>query len=231
MFPKPTPDRRTFLAGLGGAVAIAGLSAGPALASSSTRRFVATLGRRQIGESSITLSRSGGSVTADIDVRLHIGLLGIVSFDYHLSSREVWRNGVLQELRSTTDNDGKQEYVNAHRVDGGLQINGSAFQGLVPGNPATTSYFTADFLGRPTWISTQNGRPLDLTIRNAGATQFNTSEGSLSCTKYTTRGRLNINLFYDQNVEWVGSSLRVVGRDANISMTSRGRSFNQIWVG
>ncbi len=223
--------RRKFIAGLTSATAVAGFIGSPALAATSTRRFSAVLGRKQVGETSVMLTRTGGRIIAEVEARLDISILGIINFNYHLSSREVWQNGVLQELRSTTDNDGTAEYANADRVDGGLQIDGTGFQGIVAGNPATTSYFTADFMGRPTWISTQTGKPLDLTILNAGAATFNTNEGALNCTKYTTRGPLKINLFYDPAYEWVGTSFRVAGQAATIAMTSRGQSFNSIWLG
>ncbi|MCF6305613.1 MAG: DUF6134 family protein [Rhodobacteraceae bacterium] len=226
-----TPTRRIFLAGLGSATALAGFTATPALAATSTRRFSAVLGRKQVGETSVMLTRTGGRVIAEVEARLDISILGIINFNYHLSSREVWQNGVLQELRASTNNDGTAEYVNANRVDGGLQIDGTGFQGVVAGNPATTSYFTADFMARPTWISTQTGKPLDLTIRNAGTSTFNTNEGALNCTKYITQGPLKINLYYDSSFEWVGTNFRVAGRTANIAMTSRGQPFNAIWTG
>jgi len=224
-------SRRKFILTASSAVAVAGLAATPVLAASATRRFSAILGRRNVGETSVTLTRNGDNVIAEIDARLAISILGLFSFDYHLASREVWRDGVLQEIRSITDNDGSEEYVNADRIDGGIQIDASGFQGVVPGNPATTSYFTADFMQQPTWISTQSGKPLALTISNQGLMRFNTSEGDLECTKYTTRGRLNISLYYDRSLEWVGSSFNIAGRAANIRMTDRGKSFNAIWAG
>ena len=222
-------NRRSFIAGLTGATALAGFSATPALANTATRRFDALLGRNKVGETSVTLSRSGGRVIVDIDARLRVSILGIINFNYHLSNRETWRNGVLQELRSTTDNDGKPEFVIGHRVGNGFQIDASGFQGVVPGNPATTSYFTSEFMQRPTWISTQSGKPLNLAIANRGNEGFATSDGNLACTKYSTSGGLDINLFYDSNDEWVGSNFRVAGRNANIRMSSRGQSFNALW--
>ncbi len=220
--------RRTFI---GAAASALALSATPVLAGSSTRRFVAVLGRKQVGDSYITLSRRGSDVTAEVHVSLDIRILGLIRYRYELNNVETWRNGVLQEMRSTTDNNGTPAFVNAHRVDGGLQVDGSAYQGLVTGNPATTSYFTPDFLSRSTWISTQSGRVMDLTIRNAGSDSFPTNEGELPSTRYTLRGRQDIDLYYDSNYEWIGSSFKVVGRTARVQMSERGRSFNAIWQG
>ncbi len=224
-------NRRKFINRMAAAAVLAGTASSPVLAATATRRFITYLGRRQVGETSTILTRRGSRVIAETEARLHVSILGLINFDYHLTSREVWRNGVLMEIQATTNNDGRAEFVNAQRIDSGLQIDSSRFQGVVPGNPATTSYFTEDFMSRPVWISTQDGNPLSLIVENKGASTFETSEGVLNCTKYTTRGKLKINLFYDQNHEWIGSSFRVATRNAAIRMSSRGASLSQIWAG
>ncbi len=225
------PNRRQFLALSGAGLTIASLPAAPASASSATRQFAVYLGRRKVGESTVRLSRSGGRVDAEINVSLHLNILGLIKFDYQLSNRESWRDGVLQEMRSRTNNNGPIEYANANRTGRGLEMEGSGFQGIVEGNPATTSYFTSDFLERPTWINTQNGKVFTPSIGRVGAANFTTDEGSTPCTRYAIRGGVNSDLYYDSNFEWMGSSFSVAGRTARIAMSSRGGSLNQVWRG
>jgi hypothetical protein len=225
------PDRRQFLALTGASLTIAALPAGPASARAATRQFTVHLGRRQVGTSSVRLSRSGSRVDAEIEVSLHLSILGLIKFDYHLSNRESWRNGVLQEMRSTTNNNGPIEYANCRRTARGLEIDGSGFQGVIGGNPATTSYFTTDFLERSTWINTQNGTVFTPSIGRVGAASFATGEGEVACTRYAIRGGVNSDLYYDSTQEWMGSSFSVAGRTARIAMSSRGDSLNRIWRG
>jgi len=225
------PNRRSFLAMTGASLGIASLPAGPASASAATRRYSAVLGNKQVGETSLRLSRSGDRVDVEIEVTLHLSILGLLRFDYQLSNRESWRGGVLQEMQSTTNNDGKAEYVRARRTARGLEIDGSGYQGVVSGNPATTSYFTTDFLERSTWINTQNGKIMNPTIGFAGTTGFSTNEGDVTCSKYVIRNGVDIDLYYDGSFEWMGSSFNVVGRSARIAMTNRGASLNRIWYG
>jgi len=225
------PDRRQFLALTGASLTIASLPAGPVLAATATRQFAVYLGRKKVGDSSVRLSRSGSRVDAEIEVSLHLNFLGLIKFDYQLSNRESWRDGVLQEMRSRTNNNGPVEYANATRTSRGLEMEGSAYQGLIEGNPATTSYFTSDFLERRTWINTQNGAVFTPTIGRVGAANFTTNEGSTPCTRYAIRGGVNSDLYYDSNFEWMGSSFSVAGRTARIAMSSRGDALNRIWRG
>jgi hypothetical protein len=225
------PDRRQFLALTGASLTIAALPAGPASARSATRQFSVYLGRKNVGNSTVRLSRSGSRVDAEIEVNLHLNILGLIRFDYQLSNRESWRGGVLQEMRSTTNNNGSHEYANATRTSRGLEMEGSSYQGMIEGNPATTSYFTTDFLERSTWINTQNGAVFNPTIGRVGAADFATAEGATPCTRYAIRGGVNSDLYYDSNYEWMGSSFSVAGRTARIAMSSRGESLNRIWRG
>lgn len=225
------PDRRQFLALTGASLTIASLPAGPASAASATRQFAVFLGRKQVGNSSVRLSRSGSRVDAEVEVSLHLNILGLIKFDYTLSNRESWRDGVLQEMRSRTDNNGPIEFANANRTSRGLEMEGSSYQGIVEGNPATTSYFTSDFLERRTWINTQNGKIFTPSIGRVGAANFATNEGETPCTRYAIRGGVNSDLYYDSNFEWMGSSFSVAGRTARIAMSSRGGSLNRIWRG
>ncbi len=225
------PDRRQFLALTGASLTIASLPAGSASAASASREFNVYLGRKKVGSSSVRLSRSGNRVDAEVEVSLHLSILGILNFDYQLSNRESWKDGVLQEMRSRTNNNGPIEYANATRTSRGLEMDGSRYQGIIEGNPATTSYFTTDFLERPTWINTQNGKVFTPSIGRVGAATFNTSEGETPCTRYAIRNGVNSDLYYDSNYEWVGSSFSVAGRTARIAMSSRGGSLNRIWRG
>lgn len=225
------PDRRQFLALTGASLTIASLPAGPASAATATRQFAVFLGRKQVGNSSVHLSRSGGRVDAEIEVSLNLNILGLIKFDYQLSNRESWRDGVLQEMRSTTNNNGPTEFANANRTSRGLVLEGSSYEGVVTGNPATTSYFTSDFLERGTWINTQNGTVFTPSIGRVGSANFATNEGNTPCTRYAIRGGVNSDLYYDSNFEWMGSSFSVAGRTARIAMSSRGGSLNRIWRG
>ncbi len=225
------PDRRAFLALTGASLGFAALPAGPALAGTAQRRFAVFLGRKQVGKTMVRLTRVGARVDAEIEVELHLSILGLIRFDYTLSNRESWVGGVLQEMRATTNNNGSPEQVTARRTARGLEIDGSGYQGVVTGNPATTSYFTADFLSRRTWINTQNGKVMTPNIGRVGPALFATAEGDIPSTKYVIRGGVDIDLYYDADFEWMGSSFNVAGRTARIAMSERGGALNRIWAG
>ena len=119
--------------------------------------------------------------------------------------------------------------MNGERTVNGFEIDGSAFSGVLKGNPATTSYFTPDFLKRSVWISTQNGRPLEVQCTKIEEAQIKTPMGNISATNWKVSGDLNLNLFYDKNNEWVGSKFRAGGSDTTFILHKKIGRNHKIW--
>jgi len=200
-------------------------------ATSAQRDFVINVGRRQVGTSTVALRRSGSTITADITANLHISILGLINFSYDLRAREVWADGRLQSIEATTNNDGTADFVRANATSGGVQVDGSRWSGLVPGNPATTSFFAGDFLTRPVWISTQDGKPLNVRAGNAGAETLSTPGGDVAVTRYGVRGDMEIDLFYTAQGEWVGSRRNLAGQRVSFLAAQGAGSLMSVWMG
>ena len=115
------------------------------------------------------------------------------------------------------------------KTSNGFEIDGSSFSGVIKGNPATTSYFTPDFLKREVWISTQNGKPLQVKCTRIGTEKVDSPEGVINATKWQVRGDLNMFLFYDDTNEWVSSRFRAGGSDATFILQNKIGRNHKIW--
>ena len=184
----------------------------------------------KVGYSSLNLIKNGSNVIVKVDVKIDVSLLGLRLFSYTLKCKEVWKNKELISLKSKVVMGKKHEYVNGERTANGFDIDGSAFSGIVKGNPATTSYFTPDFLKRSVWISTQNGKPLEVQCTKIGQAQLETSKGKTTATNWKVSGDLNLNLFYDKNNEWVGSKFRAGGSDTTFILHNKIGRNHKIWT-
>lgn len=183
-----------------------------------------------VGYSSLNLIRNGTNLVAKIDVKIDVTILGLNLFSYSLKCKEIWINKQLKSLKSEVRIGKKLEYSNAYRTSDGLKINGSSFTGVIKGNPATTSYFTPDFLNRDVWISTQNGKPLNVQSQKLGIEEIYTPKGLIKATNWEVSGDLNINLFYDEKNEWVGSKFRAGGADATFILQNKFGRNHKTWA-
>ena len=205
----------------------------PVFAQSGTRVLGLYRGEDPIGEERLAVGRQGAEVVVEVRVRINVRLLGLPVYNYTLDARERWRGGSLLSLEARTDDDGTAHFVRAARGgDGVLSVEGSRFTGPVAGEPATTSYWTRAFLGRGVWISTQDGRPLRVTARNAGTVGFPTAAGTVQATRWRIGGDLDgLVLYYDGAGEWIGSDFPARGEMLRFAVTRMGGLLAPLWTG
>ena len=184
----------------------------------------------EVGYSSLNLIKNGSNLIVKVDVKIDVSLLGLSLFSYSLKCREIWKNKELLSLKSNVLMGKKTEYVNGERTKNGFRIDGSAFSGIIKGTPATTSYFTPDFLKRSVWISTQNGKPLEVQCTKVEEARLQTAKGTIIATNWRVSGDLNLNLFYDKNNEWVGSKFRAGGSDTTFILHKKIGRNHKIWT-
>ncbi|MEO1000056.1 MAG: DUF6134 family protein [Pseudomonadota bacterium] len=219
-------NRRATLAGLG---AMSLLSALPASAGTAARDFAIRLDGDEIGEQSVRVQRIGQVVQVDIAIDIRVRILGISAYRYEMTNRELWRDGAVQSIASRTNDNGTDHRVTAERESGGLRIAGTGFSGTIPGDVATTTYWTEEFLARRTWINTQDGTPLSVTASRLGAAELMLDSGPVACTKWRTGGDLALELYYDRNGEWLANRFEARGEKAVILAKSRDQQLTALW--
>ncbi len=215
--------------------AAAGISLGfmtlPANAATATRKFRAYLGSSRAGTQVITVAREAGGVSVTNKTDLVAKILGIPVYRYKLQSREVWSGGVIQSISSTGTDNGRKHFVNAKRGSGGLVVEGSKFNGVVSGNPTSSSFFISDLLNRKTWVSTQTGKPINVAVSKRGKTTFALPSGNVPCTHYRFAGELKIpvDAYFADNGDLLGYMFEIKGQRARIISDSLNPAFKPIW--
>lgn len=226
-----TLPRRTVLgAGLGLAALATPL---PLLAAGQSRVFDLYRGDNRIGGQTLTVTSDGDEVRVSVDIKIRVRIMGLPAYSYDLSCREVWVGGTLQRLDSEGNDNGTDTFVRARRTSDGLSVEASGFNGRVTGKIATTSYWTTAFLDRTTWLSTQDGRPLSVSVSRGGTRRVpDGGGGEVEAQVMQVRGEIpRLDLFYDDLGEWVGSNFDARGHTARFVLDQRGRNFAGLWTG
>ncbi|NNU80054.1 hypothetical protein HMH01_06335 [Halovulum dunhuangense] len=215
--------RRQIL-GSAGAAAMVLAAPLPLRASTGPRVFELYRGSSQIGRQVLDVTRDGSRLDVAVDIDIAVRILGLPAYRYTLSSREVWVDGRLQALEGRTDDDGEAHRVSVTRQGGVLMVDGSGYSGPVEGEPATTTYWAKSFLKRDEWISTQDGKPLDISAQPAGRTEVPVPGGATEAESWAVRGDIGVlDLFYDAQGEWVGNRFEARGEQARFVLAERGR--------
>jgi hypothetical protein len=215
------PGRRTVL--LGGAASLGlALAAPPVRAVDRARRVFRILrDGEDIGTHSLEarLSPPGFEVTIEVDIA--VTFLGFTAYRYTLRNHEVWADRRILEVDSTVNDDGDEVTVSVRRGgDGRLRIDGTDYAGEVSQEAVTTSYYAKPFLERRPWISTQGGRPLDVSI---SLTEGGTPAG------WKVTGDLETMLYYDEAGEWVGCRFDASGAPAEYEVIENTGPIGAMW--
>ena len=151
------------------------------------------------------------------------------AFSYNLKNEEVWESGVLKKINSETVIGKKIEFVKGIRKKNGFNIEGSKYSGIVEGNPATTSYFSPEFLKRKTWISTQDGDPLSVSATKIGPDMAKTVNGEIPATLWKISGDLDLDLLYAKDGKWLGSRFYAGGSQAEFLLQKSEGNMHSLW--
>ena len=182
-----------------------------------------------IGYSKITVSGKNQKFYTDIDVLINVKLLGFNFFHYKLNCSEEWKNKKLISISSFSKSNNSKYFVEGQRVENGFKVKGSAFEGVLEDNIGTTSYFTPDFLKRKVWLSTQDGKPLEINSNLISKEKISVLEDIEEVNNFEIRGDLQLNLLYNSSNEWVGSTFTAGGSTVSFILKRKEGNINNIW--
>lgn len=214
-------SKQTFFHGaVAGLVAILMLLAGPAVAAASSQqefRFRVLLDGDEIGSHSFRVSREADQETVEIDAEFKVKFIGITVYSYVHDNRELWSNGCLQRIESSTVDGG-----DTFKVDG--RAEGERFQlstqdgesELATDCVMTFAYWKRDYLGQARLLNAQNGEFLEVDVESGGVEQLRFDAREVSAESYRLRNGerdIDITVWYEQQSgEWLSLESRVDGR-------------------
>lgn len=163
----------------------------------------------RIGYHAVKVEETGdGAVRVATRIEMQVKFGPIPVFRYEHVSNETWRDGRLESLSSTTDNNGKPESLSVRREGAVLLIDGTRFKGTGPGDAIPSSYWNKAIVSTSTLLDTQNGRLIEVTITNLGKTP---SPAGAPAEQHRLTGSVDLNLWYD-GPRWVGADFVVRGQ-------------------
>lgn len=184
-----------------------------------------------VGVQTLAISQEGDRIDVAIDISIQVKILGITAYRYEMTNRESWEAGEVISIESETNDDGTAERVSARRTAEGLEISGSKYSGVQTGSVATTTYWAQAFLSRPVWISTQDGTPYAVQAENAGREVLETPSGPVPCTHWRITGDLPLDLYYDDQGEWIANAFGARGDRAMLLARDRTTRLSTLWTG
>jgi hypothetical protein len=131
----------------------------------------------------------------------------INAYRYRHSGNEVFRNGCLQKIRATIDDNGKRYRVEGSSLGEGLRIEHQDGIERAEGCLMTFAYWDPAFLDQKHLLNAQTGELEGVRVRRKGKEPIEVGNRKVSATRYAlTTDKLTIDLWYNDSLGWVGLS-------------------------
>ena len=139
---------------------------------------------KDIGDHSYKFSGSENSYSVKVSTNIvvKVPLIKLTAYSFQHDSVETWKNGKLQKLSSTTNDDGTPNKVN------------SGASSILP-----ASLWNEDIVKSKILLNTVNGKKMSIRAADLGSEAVTTKKGKVTAEHYRISGELERDLWYDAN--------------------------------
>jgi hypothetical protein len=168
-------------------------------------RFRVFLDQEAIGEHSFQVSpfEDGRQVLSRASFDVNLLLINV--YRYRHESRERWRAGCLEQIRATTNDNGKTFQVDGEQGNSALAIRVNGGRKTLPQCTSTFAYWDRDFLKNQRLLNPQTGELVDVRVESAGAERHMLRGREVEAERFRLRAdKLDITLWYTPDGRWIG---------------------------
>lgn len=192
--------RRGFFAALAVAALSGAALCGPAHAAdpaAGTWRYTVFRDGSPIGDHSISFTPAGDQLQVDIKTDIAVKIAFVTAFRFEHSSQELWKNGRLQSLTATTNDDGTKHTVTAKADGGTLLVTADGANASRPPETLVHNQWNMDNLKAPALLSAFDGTEYKISSTGPQPDTVDIGNSSVKARKYTVSGDLARTFWFD----------------------------------
>lgn len=170
-----------------------------------TWQFEVSLDGSPIGFHRFELVESGDAHRLQSEASFDVRFLFFNAFRYRHTNTEIWYDGCLRSIRSTTDANGQDERVSGMRVDDRLLIRAVDGETSLDGCVMTFAYWNPEFLRQPRLLNPQTGEYLPVRVESLGEQRISVKGQAVEANAYRLLAEeLELIVWYSEANEWLG---------------------------
>jgi hypothetical protein len=145
-----------------------------------------------------TLDDNSVVVTARAEIKAPVAL---ITYTYSFRSSEFWKHGRLQQLSTSTNDNGKKHTVSAEATKEGLAVNADGRETLLRGEPWVTTYWKLPPENRrgPNvgLLDADTGKTINARLEKVGVEKIAVLGKTVDCVHWKLTGGAVVDLWYD----------------------------------
>ncbi len=202
-------------------ILVTGMLALPGLAAATTGSadellFRVMLDDKDIGVHRFSVDRRDDGERVDIQADFDVTFFAIPVYSYDHRNREVWRDGCLARIESTTDDNGDEFRVDGEDVGDRFVVSTRSERVELDAECVMSfAYWNRDFLTQGRLLNAQTGEYLPVSLEDLGTEQLRLGENSVTAQGYRLSNRdeeIDIDVWYESGTgRWLSLESRVGG--------------------
>lgn len=167
------------------------------------RDYTITVDGKRGGEYHMTIQRQDDgtvSMTGQADVKLSF-LGGLKTYTYSYRGTEVWKDGKLMNLSSSSNDDGKQFTVTAAAEANGVRVKSNGQERVTKSDVWLTTYWQLPKAGQRNGavplLDADSGRDINANLTYVGVSPANAAGQVQNYARYRLTGGVQVELWYD----------------------------------
>lgn len=166
--------------------------------------FRVFLDGKEIGTHRFDLIERGSERQLSSQARLKVKLLFVTAYSYDHRDVEHWSGDCLNQLSSTTDDNGEKYRVDVERRDGATVVQTHAGMQRLADCVLTFAYWNPAILQQKRLLNSQNGEHVEVKITDAGPGAISVRGEKVQARRYELRSeKLSIDLWYSNSKQWL----------------------------
>jgi hypothetical protein len=157
----------------------------------------------EIGQHRVTFASENGALVVNSLFDIAVKFLGITVYRFKYQSEEVWRDGTLQRLDSTKDDNGTVGKVEAKQENGELVITGPKVHETVTLPLLPSTHWNAQVIAADRVLNTLDGTVARIKLVPVGIEAVPVGSGQRQATHYHYTGDIKAESWYDAEGHWV----------------------------
>lgn len=177
---------------------------------------------QNIGRHSLAFEQEGSAQIVTVKVDISIQKLRVTAYRFKHQAREVWKDGQLESLKTSTEDNGRLYTVEGRHTARGFEVvrtapaemsaaeaaNGGIALPVIdrealPADTLPTSLWKVETVKRLTLLNTQYGTLSKIQVEALGREAVPLKSGNREATHYHFTGDLLMDLWFDDDGRWV----------------------------
>ncbi len=166
--------------------------------------FEVLLDDKPIGEHRFDIDISGEQRRVTSQADFEVDFLFITAYRYRHRSNELFRNGCLERLSSTTNDNGTRYEIDGSLLDGAFRVDRGDDVEQFGSCVKTFAYWDPAILEQRNLLNPQTGELEPVRVQARGSEQVQVNGSEVAATRYELiTDELRIDLWYNDSLGWV----------------------------